>query len=522
MKKILTVLLILAVSAGALFAQDAEAPAAGTFTWTGEFRFGTDVDFIPSDLDDPVMKGSNGYGQATMSYDKGALNTELTFRTNKLLPTPSGYITGFAEYGDGVNGTEESNFKVAGKLKILDSGSPAGALPFETLYGYYFFLDRQLKLDVAYHGYETIYWRASDVVAQAWDNLEGKPGVALNYTPAFLSGLSVGAMLPRLDKTADAAGNSLQLADNYFQQTVFGAKYTIPDVLAVSTMVRLAPKDSKAERAQLGFKYTVIPDSLSVKADATAFNLGDFGKTGIINAGLNAEYQNGATPTIIGGLTLKLAGVPGAYQDSYNANLTEARRAWIAGKQEQFDDHMKAFNPPGANKTPEEIAEETENWLRGKGTKPISWDNSGNAVDYGPKFATVAAWAADDAPAGPPADPGATDPYYYKAEGLGIGSDNDKSTPAFFYLNPYVYYNIIPDTLQVRLPVTLAFGISDAAFAKNQKFLLVEPGIYLNTKKDGAGDDPGSGILAKYSIGYDLENSEVLQSKLSINFRWSF
>ncbi|GHU76698.1 hypothetical protein FACS189461_4580 [Spirochaetia bacterium] len=459
MKKILTVLLILAVSAGTLFAQDAEAvtdaapavtvadapvaapaapatPAAaakaeapkGTFTWTGEFRFGTDVDFLP---DDPTMTGNNGYGQVVLSYDLGALNTEFTFKGNwrqnlsaidlKTNAPGWGILTGMAEYGDGVNDTV-SDYKVKGSLTLFTSegtggmfspnqidndgtdGKPITWKP-STLYAYYYLFNRQLKLDVAYAGYEEFSWRASDVNADGFGNFDGSGGFKLNYMPAFLSGLSAGIALPGLRDDGTAAHNATGLVEDYFKQTILGVKYDTGS-LAVSTTVALAP--NKAEKIQVGFLYKAIPDTLTVKADAQGNNLGDFGDFGVIKFGANAEYV--AKP-LTAGLT-------------------------------------------------------------------------------------------------------------FKGDGLYIDSDAGKTQASTLTVNPYVYYNIIDNALQARLPVTVVIGISD--FSEHTKTLTVEPGLYWNLKGDDNTDDPGRGITAKYSFGYDLDGGDVTTNKLSLTFRWNF
>ena len=176
MRKLFLAVLVLLAAAALGFAQD----AAGTVTWSGEARIGALADFTP---EDPIVKpDSDRHGQVVFSYDKGALNTEVQARVaydggSSVGGPLNGYFGLLGEYGDGVNSDSETPYRVHANLRFFTDSRTN--FQIDKLYGYYLFLDKQLKLDVAYKGYETIYWRVSDIVSSAWDNLDGKIGLAL-------------------------------------------------------------------------------------------------------------------------------------------------------------------------------------------------------------------------------------------------------------------------------------------------------------------------------------------------------
>jgi hypothetical protein len=405
MKKALVFLLILAV-AGGIFAQD------GTITWSGEFRAGAEVDFTGGDPSIAPVYDHN-YGLGRLSYDKGALNTEFAFKgefneASDTATTLNGSLSAFLEYGDGVNGETAIPFKVAVKSNLLDTTN-GGVLGFgepATAYAYYYFWERQIKLDVSYRGYETIYWRASDIVASAWDNLDGNAGIVLSYRPQFLSGLSTGFWFP-LVVSANTSGTAITKGsfpgslEDYFSWTVFGIKYDSGKFIISAQYNNAGGWDRQA--ANLGLKF-IVSDALAVRGDFQFENFGDFGDQGIIAGGLNGEFV--ALP-LTAGLTAKITA-------------------------------------------------------------------------------------------------------------LGTASD---AASGLLSINPYVYYNIVADTLQARLPITLDIGIQDN---KALNALTVAPALYWNFKQDGVGDDPASGLLFNYTLKYALDAGELDTSTLGVKFRLAF
>jgi len=295
MKKALVLLLILAV-AGGIFAQDLSVGLAG------EVRMGADIDFIGGPLDETTITPNEDhtYGLAKITFDKGAGHFDLGFKVD-YNGGASGSLTATGEFGDGVN-DEEAFFKLHAGVAMGDGF----LFDVDSLYGYWFFLDRQIKVDVAYKGYETIYWRASDVVSTDWDNLDGMSGVEISWMPNFLSGLNVGVFFPGehpLDGAtpygAFPSSASGWFLDDFLGKFVLGAKYEL-DTLAFSFMFKMDPEDDKA--FNVGFNFTGI-DNLYIGLDTQWEGLGDFKGSGIFGVGANAEY---ASAPITAGITIKM------------------------------------------------------------------------------------------------------------------------------------------------------------------------------------------------------------------------
>jgi len=311
MKKALVLLLILAV-AGGIFAQDLSVGVSG------EVRLGFDTAFAGKAFKDAemVVNPDHNYGLATLNFDKGAAHFDLGFKATygygesdpdfvvtdyndsddpedwdiivfdeggETVASFGGSFTATAEYGDGVNGDTATPFKVHAGV-TMGNGFVFGV---DSLYGYWLFWDRQIKVDVAYAGYETIYWRVSDIVASDWDNLDGMGGVAISFMPDFLSGLNVGIFFPgQTHAGAFPSATPGFFAGDFLQKIVVGAKYEM-DVFGFSAMFK---GDNKSAQAfNLGATYSGI-DRLSISFDAQMDNLGDFSEQGAMAFGLNGEF----------------------------------------------------------------------------------------------------------------------------------------------------------------------------------------------------------------------------------------
>ena len=422
MKKALVLLLILAV-AGGIFAQDLALSIGG------ETRFGTDIDFMPPDAkatmkpEDAHFDGFDNYGLVNLNLDKPGAHFNLQFK---------GEFTGAAEqsgmfangtFGDGVNG-EENFFKFNANVGYFDGTK------VDSLYGYWLFIDRQLKVDLAYKGYETIYWRVSDVVASDWDNLDGMGGLAISFMPNALAGLNVGVFFPGNDSNAidgrDGAfvsANGGLFLNDWFKEIVIGAKYQ-NDMFGVSAMFNAgAERNLGSTGINFGFKFTGIAN-LSVGVDAEIWDMQFAGD------------DNGDD--------LKL---------SFGANVEYAAAPLTAG---------------------------------------VSF----GVTDY---------------------------------------TTNENNDKVVFHIKPYVYYDIIADTLQARLIPELMIGVAD-----NDKYKVadIEADLFWNMNRDGTGDDPAMGLLVKYVMGLDLDGDGttrsttpgfgnvteggLYKSELGLYFRWAF
>jgi len=297
MKKALVLLLILAV-AGGIFAQDLSVGVAG------EVRIGGDIDFIGGPLNEAEIapNGDHSYGLAKITFDKGAGHFDLGFKADYF--AGDGSLTATGEFGDEVNG-EEAFFKLKAGVAIGTNFE----FSVDSLFGYWYFLDRQIKVDVAYKGYETIYWRVSDVVSTDWDNLDGMSGVEISWMPNFLSGLNVGVFfpgeLPREDPAVDPPYGSFPSSEpgnflrEFLGKFVLGAKYEL-DTLAFSAMFK--SDTYSAQAFNFGFTFSGI-DNLHIGLDTQWENLGNFKAAGFFGVGANAEY---ASAPITAGITIKM------------------------------------------------------------------------------------------------------------------------------------------------------------------------------------------------------------------------
>ena len=94
---------------------------------------------------------------------------------------------------------------------------------------------------------------------------------------------------------------------------------------------------------------------------------------------------------------------------------------------------------------------------------------------------------------------------------------------ADLYFNPYIVYKINPDYLWAKLNLEFTAGIGDAV--KDDVMRLdVTPQLVLNTKGDGATDDPGTGIMFKWQLGFDFSSNagDTLDTNLiTFGFRWA-
>ena len=301
MKKTLVVLLILAV-AGGVFAQE--------FTWSGEVKIGgwlnlhtedygegDETDFTPDKADE------RGHGKATLGYDNEGFHAEISFEGNFEDGNPAGASIGASASYDAEDW----------KFNLGFAGLQSGNVSVDSLWGYWYLFDQMVKIDLAYKGPETIYWRVSDIISDNdWDNLDGRGGVEINVAP--IESLSFGVMFP--GRFVDDAGvvhrgypiYTEKFVKPFFYEFVMGVKYEAEGSLAIGAMFQMADKDH--QKALVMAKF-FLGDSLSLGAEVMAGELGQFGDAGFLSFGANVEY-NAAPMTF--GFTFKLLefGIPKA------------------------------------------------------------------------------------------------------------------------------------------------------------------------------------------------------------------
>jgi hypothetical protein len=327
----------------------------------------------------------------------------------------------------------------------------------EKLYGYFWLLDRQLKLDVAYKGYETRYWRVSDLAGSDWANLDGNIGLSLNFTPSTVNGLSAG--IAYSDRSSATIANLRTGGNPKFEDVlasaVIGAKYEVSPISASFMLQFDHDRDTKrkngtadqtsegAFRGHLAFKYTI---------------------SGVLYA--QTDWQLAMT---------------GKYKDWDNDS--NKNYAYLVG---------------GAKVNYE--------------SRPLTAGLTVKLNDGG-DFNTLT--------------------QLQKDGGIWFDSDKAKLHHSYFVLNPYVYYDLIKDTLQVRLPINVGLDIApetDSHKSGSGSGFTVEPGLYWNAKRDGAKEDPSRGIRLKYKLGFAFDGDYAeahddrgdFINQLTLMFYWDF
>ena len=237
MKKTLVILLILAV-AGGVFAQEV--------TFSGNVQIGTEFNF---DAKDSPMEGTGEWddmnqGVVTLGYDNEGFHAELNFKGtyDKSAGDPAYKVGASASYdGDDykINVGVDDVFGVISTLASLGGLGIGGYSPVNSLWGYWYFLDKQLKLDIAYKGYEDFAWRISDRIASGWDNMDGLGAIKITFAPAAVEGLSAGIFFPGADYDSGIAGYPWGgLLNDMFKNMVFGVKFE-QDNFGAAAMVKL-------------------------------------------------------------------------------------------------------------------------------------------------------------------------------------------------------------------------------------------------------------------------------------------
>ncbi|MDR1837532.1 MAG: hypothetical protein LBQ89_07735 [Treponema sp.] len=204
MKKILVVLLVLAVAGGA-FAQQ------GSWDVSGNAKVGTTLDFNVNPI---PATGNEINGEVSVSYSLNGLSASIGFHA-------FGAISGSAEY-EGNN----YKFKVAGDLLQVPGSTPPlsiGTVDPGELWGYYKLVGGMVHLEAAYKGRDNGWWSSDDTATLIsgqgfnWANLNGNNGLLAAIEIANLSG---GIILPNLFEN----GVANPLMDEVFKKLIFGFK----------------------------------------------------------------------------------------------------------------------------------------------------------------------------------------------------------------------------------------------------------------------------------------------------------
>ena len=319
MKKLFVVLLILAV-AGGVFAQE--------FSWSGEMKIGTIIDLnLPQDVgrSASIQPDDNGnafgderaHAAVILNYDNGGLHAELEFkgefetlRAEEATP----HITGTVSY-------EADDWKVqvgVGNIEanVNSASAPPATFPLSvaSLWGYWYFLDQKILLDVAYSGRETIYWRVSDILGDNdWDNMDGKGGIEVNFM--LMEGMSFGIKFGGYENGTirNDPGYPITTAkflNSFFKPYVLGFKFE-QEAFALGFMYQNdTPLDATVFGSPLRKNFIAMAkfflgDTMSVGGELLLGGIEAFGDTGTIGLGGNFDYHGDA---INAGINVKLLG----------------------------------------------------------------------------------------------------------------------------------------------------------------------------------------------------------------------
>jgi hypothetical protein len=340
MKKFFIVLLSLVVLAGGLFAE-------GVFSFSGESVVGGILLFPQGEP--PVGSGGGEwnqyyrehgsmnkaqvYGEFTVGYDRdvadGNFHAELVLRgslrdqseTALALNHPFEAVSNVRWLGS----YETNQYKVAVGV-TSDEFSFTSFKPnrdnFTYLYGWFYFWDRQIKVDLAYKGYDAVEPKygysedlplASDIVSRWdmeitsyrpflpwWGNFEGINGARFTFTPDFLAGFILRFAWKDLftyksDPVSwwdwENEGDYEYSVAQYLQTfTVFGrydlaSQFNIP--LAFS--LGYANRDYKGLHVGASYAFT---DAITAKSDVLLGGLVDMSKFGFMAIGGSGVYAS--------------------------------------------------------------------------------------------------------------------------------------------------------------------------------------------------------------------------------------
>ena len=307
MKKSLVFLLILAV-AGGIFAQE------GSFSWSGAVDFNAKMDLIPDDPEVYLVNDANTGATVDLAYTLGGLELGMGF-TAKVVDADDNVINkGAIGLKAGYTG---DNFGLHAEMDLFTTqygtggdttftatfGSQILSFGPTSLWGYYTFLNGDLRFDASYNGGGNGVWAVSDIVKDEnwgdWDRLDAGAG-GLQFTYTGIDSLSFGIIFPFYGINGNPAGApgdyTYGFFENVFKNITLGAAFDNGS-LGVSFMAALQNYSDFTVDFALGFYYQ-INDAMKVNFD-TAMRFGLY--TGV-SIGLGFSYD--ASPLNIG-LTIK-------------------------------------------------------------------------------------------------------------------------------------------------------------------------------------------------------------------------
>jgi hypothetical protein len=312
MKKILVVLLVLAVATG-VFAQQ------GEWTVSGSAKLDTDISFMKED--NPFNTTTTGINPGSAMSDGSTSNAATVWATHYGDVGVNGNVDlayqrdgaklylGFGiseDAGDGGGTPHSPNFSEGGKLNAgvefygdryaFQAESPvwhmltAGEAPFgdsfSKLWGYYKLLNEMIHLEVAYKDRGETWWAANDTGRYAnWTDTDGRN---LLLTDVGLGNLNFGIQVPNLffhggNTVVDGNGTvyspvPYEFINDVLKESVFGLKFNMAPITAAAQF------KFKGYGAYFGIDWAVGPLTLGGSFQ------GEFEHNQHIRAGAKAEY----------------------------------------------------------------------------------------------------------------------------------------------------------------------------------------------------------------------------------------
>jgi hypothetical protein len=291
MKKWLVILAVFLAATGFVYAQTDEAPAAGTFTWSGWARAGFGMDFenekpLPDNTTDPSGAG------VKLTYKKGDLEVSGDMSASLNNEKWEFDEVGFTFY-TGYWNQDANDWGLKGAFSSTGSAPLASTMKYGALFLQ--FMDKKLLFDGGFGDYTDAVWGTPGPY-EFNSNLD-HPLVRLQFklVPKLNFGFAFGQLdAPNTDKGSPFAG------DEAFDTSKLslGVKY---DAAPLVVAAGFNAVETDEEEIYFGGSYK-ISDALTAKLDGKMLNVGDFGDSGVVNLGENISYSQGA---LSAGLTIK-------------------------------------------------------------------------------------------------------------------------------------------------------------------------------------------------------------------------
>jgi hypothetical protein len=477
MKKILVVLLVLAV-AGGVFAQEGD----WSFDGDAQIGFAVNIDPVP-DADEPALVTSSGSqynrlydgydnlrGKFGINYSRDGFGAGVTIRT--VNPGASTFI-GSLNYGG-----EGFNFAVESDLSALTAWSSSD---FKQLWGNYEFLNGLVFLEASYvSGWKGEQFWASDLTG-AFRNWSGRG----NDGPLF--GFGIGKhTFTMIDGDWEGGPSSYIVTDVRLEGLRFGVM--IRDIFL-------------RDKEYMDLRYLGLPVTMSVPVTF----VDDVLKNMIFGVKFEQNPVEVAAQFLVRDYSVYLGG-------KFFAGPITAGLSFMGILGEKYLDNMEGYW------VAEDVLDDDDNL--------IGYD----IVGYPTKKTYKAAETTKMKVGGG---------INYDAEGFGavlkaafaIDGQKDTGKVNEFGFEPGFYYNVIPSHLQFKLDAGFYFfSIYDKDGEKqtdgyNTVQYALQPQLFWNFLGTGAGGYGGTGIAIRYRvIGGDPQKVSFidLNNKFDVNFRFSF